>query len=184
HVTAETSVANCGSYDNTATAIAYNAPDAQGSASVTCLPTKLTLSKTADGASVSAGDPIGFSITIGNAGPSTAVGVILKDPLPGGTAASGWNLNSNSGPAACAITGSVGGQELDCPAIDMAAGTSYTVHLSAETSFANCTKYENTATASASNAADASGSASVTCSAPQVSVTKTADHSAPVNAGN
>jgi uncharacterized repeat protein (TIGR01451 family) len=183
HVTAETSVANCGNYDNTATATEYNGPDAQGSASVTCLPTKLTLTKTADGASVSAGDPIGFSITIENRGPSTALGVILKDQLPAGTAASGWNLDSNSGSAACAITGSVGGQDLDCPAIDMAAGTSYTVHLSAATSVASCTRYENTATASASNAAAASGSASVTCSAPQVSLTKLADHSAPVSAG-
>ena len=183
HVTAGTSVENCATYDNTTTASDYNGPDAQASANIECLPTKLTLTKTADAASVSAGDPIGFSITVGNGGPSTASDVTLNDPLPSGTTASGWNLDSNSGSATCTINGSVGSQELDCSAIDMPAGSSYTVHVSAATSLADCAKYDNTATANASNAPDASDTASITCSRAQISITKTADHATPVNAG-
>ena len=57
------------------------------------------------------------------------------------------------------------------------------MHVTAATSLASCTTYDNTATVSAANAPDASDSASIVCDSAQVSITKTADHSAPVNAG-
>ena len=184
HVSAATSFAACTVYDNTATASASNAPDAQGSDSIQCQKPDLSVTKTADAASVNAGDPLGFTITVSNAGPGTAKGVTLADPLPAGTTAAGWKLDSNTGSATCAVTGAVGSQELDCSAVDLAAGHGYTLHVSAATSFAACTTYDNTATASASNAPDAQGSDSIGCSPALVSVAKTADHSAPVSAGD
>src|SRR5205085_1336613 len=102
HVSAATSFADCTKYDNTATASASNAPDAQGSDSIQCQKPSLSVTKKADKATVDAGDPLGFTITVSNGGPGTAKGVTLDDPLPGGTKA-GWSLDSNSGSATCAI---------------------------------------------------------------------------------
>ena len=181
HVTAATSFADCTSYDNTATASAANAPDASDSASITCNAPSLTVTKTADAATVNAGDPIGFTVTVANGGPGTAEGVTLSDPLPAGTTAAGWTIAT--GPDQCSITGARSSQTLSCSAVDLASGDSYSVHVTAATSLANCTDYDNTATASAANAPDASDSASIVCNSAQVSITKTADHSAPVNAG-
>ena len=124
-----------------------------------------------------------WKITVANGGPGTAKGVTLADPLPAGTTATGWTLDSNSGSANCVITGAVGSQELDCSAVDLASGASYQLHVSAGTSFAACTEYDNQATASASNAPDAMGSDDITCEKPSLSVTKTADD-ASVNAGD
>ncbi len=128
-----------------------------------------------------AGDPIGFTITVANGGPGTAKGVTLSDPLPAGTTAAGWTIAS--GPTQCSISGAVGSQTLSCSAVDLAAGGSYSVHVTAATSFADCTSYDNTATASASNAPDATDSASITCQKPSLSLTKTADATT-VNAGD
>ena len=181
HVTAATSFAACTTYNNTATASASNAPNASASASITCLKPSLSVTKTADAATVNAGDPIGFTITVANGGPGTAKGVTLSDPLPAGTTAAGWS--KTSGPTQCSVTGAVGSQTLSCTAVDLASGGSYSVHVTAATSFAACTTYNNTATASASNAPNASASASITCLKPSLSVTKTAD-AATVNAGD
>ena len=154
HVVARTSFADCTTYDNTATASASNSPDQSDSASVTCLKPSLSVTKTADAATVDAGDPLGFMVTVANGGPGTAKGVTLSDPLPAGTTAAGWSIAS--GPAGCSIAGAVGSQTLDCSAVDLASGGSYSVHVVAATSFADCTTYDNTATASAANAPDAS----------------------------
>ena len=187
HVTAQTSYAACTTYDNTATASASNAPDAQDSASVTCEKPSLSVKKTADRASVDAGDPVGFTVTVSNGGPGTAKGVSLSDPLPAGSGA-GLTWKIDSGPTGsvtptCQISGSAGSQTLTCSAVDLAAGDHYSVHVTAQTSLAECSQYDNTATASASNAPDAKDSASITCASPSLSVTKTADH-ASVNAGD
>ena len=42
----------------------------------------LTVAKTFDAASVSAGDPIGYTVTISNTGAGTAAGVNLTDRCP------------------------------------------------------------------------------------------------------
>src|SRR5439155_740915 len=56
HVTAKTSVDECTEYDNTATATADNAPQAQDSADIACNAPLLSVMKTADHAKVNAGD--------------------------------------------------------------------------------------------------------------------------------
>jgi uncharacterized repeat protein (TIGR01451 family) len=181
HISAATSFADCATYDNTATAHSTNAPDATDSASITCNAPSLSVTKTADNATVSAGDPLGFTVTVANGGPGVAKGVTLADPLPAGTTVAGWSVDA--GPSQCSISGAVGSQELDCTAVDLGSGDSYSVHITAATSLANCTDYDNTATAHSTNAPDATASASIVCNSAEVSITKTADHSAPVNAG-
>ena len=59
----------------------------------------LELTKTSDAASVSAGDPIGYTLTITNTGPGTATGVTLADSLPGGNAATPVHWVSTPPPA-------------------------------------------------------------------------------------
>jgi uncharacterized repeat protein (TIGR01451 family) len=187
HVSSSTSFVACTDYDNTATASADNTPDVPDSASITCERPSLSVTKTADAASVNAGDPIGFTINVSNSaaqGTGTAKNVTLSDPLPAGTA-SDWVISpAYSGPGSCSITGPSGSQELDCSFGDLESDNSVTVHVSSSTSFAACTTYDNTATASAGNAPDVQASANIACTSPQVVITKTPDHSAPVNAGS
>jgi uncharacterized repeat protein (TIGR01451 family) len=189
HVTATTSFTECTTYDNTATASADNADSVPASASIECRKPALSVTKTADQGTVTAGDPIGFSVTVANsnaAGTGTAKNVTLDDPLPAGTG-TGVTWSLDSGPTGtvtptCAVS-NTSPQHLTCSAVDLAPGDSYTVHVTATTSFDECTAYDNTATASADNSPDAMGSASITCQTPNLSVTKTADVPS-VNAGD
>jgi uncharacterized repeat protein (TIGR01451 family) len=173
HITSATSFASCKAYANTATAGASNHANVEASATTTVNCPGVSLTKTADNSSVDAGDQIGFTITVANAGPGTATGVTLNDPLPTGTGIS-WSI----GPATqgCSINSGT----LSCNFGDMAANTSHSVHISSATSFASCATYTNVATASATNAPSLEASASVTVHCPALSITKTAD-ATPVN---
>src|SRR5919201_2009705 len=62
----------------------------------------LQISKTADAASVSAGDPIGFTISVSNPGPGTALGVAVSDPLPTGTGIS-WTVDAANSDNGCSV---------------------------------------------------------------------------------
>ena len=112
HVTRPTTAATCGTVDNSAAASSLN----DGNPSVGPVPivvncADLQLTKTADAASVSAGDPIGYTVTISNAGLGTATGVTLADSLPGGNAAAPvhWVIDPATGnPASFSITGADG----------------------------------------------------------------------------
>ena len=97
------------------------------------------MTKTADAATVDAGDPIGFTITVANGGPGLAKDVVLSDPLPAGLTVAGWA--KASGPTGCTVTGAVGSQTLSCARVDLASGASYSVHITAATSFADCATY-------------------------------------------
>src|SRR5207247_65578 len=82
HVHAQTSAQACATYNNTATVTTTNDGNDQASASITCHGASIHVVKTADAASVNAGDPIGFTVTVSNTGSGTAAGVTLSDPLP------------------------------------------------------------------------------------------------------
>src|SRR5207245_660979 len=155
---------------------------ASASTQVKC-PT-VTVNKTADAATVSAGDAIGFTVTVNNAsGGGTAKSVMLSDALPGGSGIN-WSISpAYSGPGTCSITGTAPTQTLNCSFGDLASGASASVHVMSATGTGSAGTYNNTATASASNSADKTGSASVTVNAPTLSVTKTAD-AATVSAGD
>src|SRR5439155_925359 len=137
---------------------------------------------------VDAGEDIGFTITVANAGPGTAKNVVLDDnPLPAGSGA-GVTWSIDSGPTGdvtpnCAITGAVGSQELKCDPVDLGSGKSFTLHVTATTSFAECTEYDNKATATSDNTPEAHDSADITCNKPDLSIVKKADAS-PVSAGD
>src|SRR5690606_28889775 len=94
----------------------------------------IDITKVADDDTVSAGDDVGFTITVTNDGPGAAYGVTLSDPLPSGDGVD-WSIDDESGDvdASCGISGAVGSQELDCGPVDLAAGESFSVHVTSST---------------------------------------------------
>lgn len=186
HVTSHTDATSAGTYPNTATVSATNAPSSQASATIVVLPPNVQVAKAADNAVVNAGADIGFTVTITNPGTSantgTATGVSVNDPLPAGTGVS-WSINSQSG-TACHINGSAPTQTLVCSIATFAPGSTYTVHVTSHTAATSCTQYPNQVSVTAGNQVGtltASASTSVAC--PDVSVVKTADNTT-VSAGD
>lgn len=174
-VQAGTNAANCTTYDNTATATADNSPNASDDASVACRKPSLDVQKTGNGP-INAGENVEFAISVTNGGPGVASSVTLSDPLPGGTAGS-WGITAQPPGAPCDINGN----QLDCDFGDLASGATVSVIVSASTSFANCTTYDNTATATATNAPQDTASASVKCQKPNLTLNKSGN--GPVSAG-
>ncbi|MFF8381291.1 hypothetical protein ACF07V_34825 [Streptomyces sp. NPDC015661] len=176
HVAGTTTTASCGTYPNTATAAARNAPPVRASASATVAcpppPPSLSVAKTADAATVDAGDPIGFTITTRNGGGSDATGVTVSDPLPLRPGVS-WTMDPVN--PACSITGTVDSQTLSCSYPNLPAGASDSVHVESLTIFEGCGTYDNTATVASGNGGGARATASTTVLCPSMSLGKTAD---------
>jgi choice-of-anchor A domain-containing protein/uncharacterized repeat protein (TIGR01451 family) len=107
-----------GTLPNTATVSAANeAPSLQNqwaSATVTVVAPDVTVTKSADQASVTAGQTAGFTVTIKNAGAGIATGVTLSDPLPAGPGKDiSWVIDAGKdNPSDFAVTGTVGRQTL------------------------------------------------------------------------
>jgi uncharacterized repeat protein (TIGR01451 family) len=153
---------------------------------VTIVAPDVTLTKTADAATVSAGGQIGFTITASNSnaqGTGAAGGVVIDDPLPAGSGVD-WSIDPAVAPAGCSISGAVGAQTLHCTAVDLAPGDSETVHVISGTDTSSCQAYPNTATLTATNSPQLQATDTTTVLCADVAITKTADHSAPVNAGS
>src|SRR5207253_1273679 len=109
HITATTTSANCASYPNTARVSSTNdGPDSSQLATETVQCPVVTVTKTADHADpVSAGDTIGFTVSVINSGDGAAAGVTLNDSLPGGNAATPvtWVKDTTTGnPASFALS--------------------------------------------------------------------------------
>jgi uncharacterized repeat protein (TIGR01451 family) len=124
----------------------------------------LAITQVADQATVSTGDPIGFTITVTNNGDATANTVTLTDTLPIYTGVS-W-LVSGTDAASCAITAGV----LSCNFGDMPSGAVKTIKLTSPgpTSSGKCDTptISNTATVVAYNQpveSSATASTSVLC---------------------
>jgi uncharacterized repeat protein (TIGR01451 family) len=97
---------------------------------------KLSVTKTADAVSIAYGTQAGYTVTITNSGNSTATGVTLSDPLPGGAGSDiNWSIDGSTGnPSAFTISGSTGSQTLSLkPNTSIAAGASLTVHVTGTT---------------------------------------------------
>jgi uncharacterized repeat protein (TIGR01451 family) len=178
HVSGPTDATDCGTINNTASVTAGNDGSDSDGASVVVNCPDVSVVKTADSGTISAGEPAGFTITISNAGPGTAYNVHVEDPLPAGV---NWTIS----PAVtgCAIAGGV----LTCDRDSLAAGASIVVHITGVTDHQDCGTLDNTATVSASNEpSDVLGnnedSASITVLCPDITVEKTADNS-PISAG-
>jgi uncharacterized repeat protein (TIGR01451 family) len=153
-VTSSTDDVSCGTYDNTVTysgkyghieggVVNGGGEDDRdtlsGSASASLTVACLTITKTADATSVSAGSPIGFTVTLTDVGDGAADNVSLTDPLPTGSGVS-WSIANKSGPLTCAITSG----SLTCTGT-LDPSDSEVVHMTSPTTVASCDPYSNTA---------------------------------------
>jgi|GEM_PF-2483211 len=189
-VTAPTDSTDCGTINNTASVTTTNDGSDSDPASVVVNCPDVNVVKTPNDGQFNAGDPAAFSIVVSNAGPGTATGVSLSDPLPAGLA---WALGTVSGDTtgvSCAVTGATGSQTLTCSDASMASGQSFTVTVTTTTSSATCATFPNMATVDAANEPnseaytdDNTDPGSVTVNCPDVQAIKDADAS-PVNAGD
>jgi len=145
-VTSPTTTASCRGYGAAPSVTSANGATARADGAFTFVncPNGLTLTKTADAASVNAGSNIGFTITVTIGGPVTATGVTMGDFLPSGGGVS-WSLSPAV--AGCSISSS----KLICSLGDLPAATSVQVHVTSPTTTASCGIYNNTAVASSSN---------------------------------
>jgi uncharacterized repeat protein (TIGR01451 family) len=184
-----------GVVNNTGTVTTTNDGSDQSSASVCVAGPSIHIVKTADNAQVNAGDPIGFTLTVYNDGIGDAHGVTLSDTLPVKAGLS-WSIESSGAgwgnPSSCSISAGV----LTCGPVTVPAGTTqanstFTVHITSPTTAATggvCPGgsgvIHNTGSVTTTNDGSGQSTASTCVAAPAVSITKTADHSAPVNAGD
>jgi uncharacterized repeat protein (TIGR01451 family) len=164
HITSSTTTGSCASYPNTATASAGNNPSVTGSATISVGCASMTVTKTADHATVTSGAQIGFTITVGNSGPQTAINAKLADSLPGGPSLS-WTIASQPATKPCALSGMVPTQTLSCSFGSFATTASAVIHVTSPTTDASCATYTNAAKATADNSppATSTDSAAVQC---------------------
>src|SRR5207249_12284662 len=86
-----------GVVNNTGNVTTTNDGSDQSSASTCVAAPNIKIVKTADAAQVSAGDPIGFTLTVYNTGSGDAKGVSLSDPLPTNAGLSWTIANQGAG---------------------------------------------------------------------------------------
>jgi uncharacterized repeat protein (TIGR01451 family) len=131
------------------------------------IPAEIKIVKTRDAATVSAGDQIGFTITVSNIGEGKAYGVSATDTLPTGFT---WSIESKS-PADSnwAIADGV----LTYSAASLASGAESSVHIVSGTDAADCGPVTNEASVSTTNDGSDTDSASLEILCPDVVVHKT-----------
>jgi uncharacterized repeat protein (TIGR01451 family) len=126
----------------------------------------VSITKTADhSAPVSAGDQVGFTVTIKNSGPGSATGVKLSDPLPAGSGTGvTWAIDKSVGtPSRFVLSGAKGKQGLALASSTLPVGADYRVHITAQTSQTECSTYGNAATLTTANANNPTASAKESC---------------------
>jgi uncharacterized repeat protein (TIGR01451 family) len=160
----------CGKYTNTATGTTDGLSDVQKSADVTLQCASISITKTPDAASVSAGDQIGFVATVTNTGDGTATGVAVNDNLPT-NAGLVWSIDVSGSDSECSIDNGV----LSCSFGDLAKDASKHVHITSPTTAATCGTVNNTASASTTNDGKDDASASVAVNCPTLTITKSPD---------
>ncbi len=119
-----------GVLSNTATADSPTTPDPTATNNSSTVPVTvsvaadLAVSKTMNPSTLLAGQPVTYTISIVNNGPSTATGVVLSDPMPAGI-----TPTSATGVAGCVLGGTV-----TCPVGVLAPGATATVVIVANVS--------------------------------------------------
>src|SRR5436305_11788070 len=139
----------------------------------TCLNIRLVLFR-----SVSAGDQIGFTITLTNSGAGIARNVTGNDTLPSNPGTS-WSIDAAHSDSGWSITAGA----LGYGPHDLAPGQSVHVHVVSQTSKDSCGTVDNTATVTTSNDGSGQDDASVGVNCAQISISKLAD-AATVSAGD
>ena len=119
----------------------------------------LSIAKTPDNATITAGGTATFTIVVTNLGPGTAKNGNLSDALPVGGGVT-WTTKS----VGCAVSGAPGTQMLDCSlGVDLMPGTNFTAVVSAVTTPTQCAVMDSKSVASATNAAQVSDPGKITC---------------------
>ena len=141
-----------------------------GTSTITVSRPVLSIAKTPDAATITAGQTATFTIVATNNGVGTALNVAISDPLPAGGGVTWATVTPN-----CTVTGAVGAQTLNCNVGTLTEGSGFTAVVTAPTSLAACAQMNNTATASASNADSVNDTGSITCQTPVLAIAKTPD---------
>src|SRR5439155_75903 len=143
---------------------------------VTVRQPNLVVNKTADAATVSSGDPIGFAMTVTNTGGGTALHATLSDALPAATRVD-WTISpAYAGPGTCTIDGTPPTETLMCTFASLAPSASVTIQLTSATTNLSCATLVNSVTVQANNNAPVTSTAAsikVDCK-PKLAVTKAA----------
>jgi len=188
HLTSVTTVATCGTINNTASVSTTNDGSGTSAASIVVNCPNVSVEKTkvnGQADPVSAGDTIAFQIKVTVSGAGTAYNVTASDSFPANT--SGWTVvNDAAAPAACGVTTGV----LSCNFGNVTAPKTFIITVTGKAIGADggvtCGPITNTATVASGNEAttnDNSSSATVGVNCPNVTVAKTASNS-PINAGD
>ena len=182
NVTGETDAEDCKVLSNTATVSASNEPDnatsdntATASLTVSCPAVSIT--KTAVGPIVDAGDTIAFDIVVANNGVGTAFDISISDTLPT-DAGTSWTIASSTPASGWSIDGTT----VTYTGASLAAGASVTARIQSTTTAATCGTVDNTATLSYKGGTG-SDDAKVEVLCPDISVVKTGSDKA-VSAGD
>jgi uncharacterized repeat protein (TIGR01451 family) len=135
----------------------------------------VSILKVADDPSVSAGDFIGFTITVTSDGTATALNVQVSDTLPT-DAGTSWTIDGGTGAGDCGISTGV----LSCDFGDMAASSSLDVHITSPTTKAtvNDSPVVNTATVTSDNGGSGESTDQVEVVCPRVNSSIIPDASA------
>jgi uncharacterized repeat protein (TIGR01451 family) len=195
HVTSPTTASTGGGcpggsgvVNNIGTVTTSNAGSDDANASTCVASPGIHIIKTADAPEVSAGHPIGFTLTVYNDGSGDATGVKLSDLLPNNAGLS-WSIDSIGtgwGAGGCTIAGGVlscgGANGVTVPAGTTFAGSTFTVHIASPTTSAtggDCTissgVVDNTGTVTTGNGGSDESNAAICVALADVRVIKTAD---------
>jgi uncharacterized repeat protein (TIGR01451 family) len=169
HITSPTTAATggvcpagSGVINNTGHVTTTNAGSDDAIASTCVAAPAIHIVKTADAAQVNVGSPIGFTVTVYNAGSGDAHGVKLNDPLPSNAGLS-WSIDKQGTgwAGSCAIAAGVlkcgGANGVTVPHNTTQAASTFTVHITSPTTGAtggDCPEtgvVNNTATVTTSN---------------------------------
>jgi uncharacterized repeat protein (TIGR01451 family) len=172
-----------GLVDNTGSVTTTNDGSDQSSAEICVAGPAIHILKTPDAAQVSAGEQIGFTMTVWNSGVGDAKGVTLSDTLPTNAGLS-WSIEAQGAGwnGTCAIAQGV----LSCGPVTVPAGTTqaastFTVHIVSGTTAAtggDCVEsglVDNTGSVTTTNDGSDESSAEICVAAPAIHIAKTAD---------
>ncbi len=133
--------------------------------SCTSTPASLSLTNSADAASVNAGSQIGFTVGLSNPGTTAATGIALSDSLPSGNGVN-WSVDAANSSPGWSIVGLPPSQSAAYSGTTLAGAANAHVHLVSPTTTASCAAYPNAASYTADYGLSGQASASTTVACP------------------
>ena len=171
HVVSATTSASCLAYPNSASVTAGNTAGDQASATTTVQCPDIDILKVADDDVVNAGESVGFSVTISNAGPGQATGVHVTDTLPTDDGLD-WTLDDNAG-GLCALAGGI----VTCDKATLDVSETIVFHVSSSTTAATAedSPVENDACVTTTNDGEGCDGAQTDVLGADIQIVKVAD---------